>query len=123
MCIIIGIHALREKQIPLFVAGILLGILIETVSLRFGGTHCHATGLLNFSECSSANSVLYYGPWVYTCVTAARRLTLEKTWAFPVVCGAFFFGMCGVYEMQGPLNGLWLWPDQSGLVKAGWSNW
>jgi hypothetical protein len=123
MCVVTALHALKNRQFPLFVAGVLLGILIETVSLRFGGTHCHATGYLNFSECSSANSVFYYGPWVYSCITAARNLTDEKTWVFPIISGALFFGMCGVYEMQGPLNGLWLWPDQSGLVKAGWNLW
>merc|ERR1712166_1534352 len=39
------------------------------------------------------------------------------------ISGALFFGMCGVYEMQGPLNGLWLWPTKEGLVKANWNLW
>lgn len=108
---------------PLFVTGCILGVVIETLSLRFGGTHCHATGLLNFSECSSANSVLYYGPWVYSCVTSARNLADTKSWSFCIISGALFFVMCGVYEMQGPLSGWWLWPRKDLVVKEGWQGW
>jgi hypothetical protein len=74
MVIAAGLHAIMNKRLPLFLTGILLGIVTETMSLRFGGTHCHASGLLNFSECSSANSVFYYGPWVYSCIMSAERL-------------------------------------------------
>jgi hypothetical protein len=71
MMVAAGVHATMNKQLPLFVTGCILGIVVETMSLRFGGTHCHASGMLNFSECSSANSVFYYGPWVYSCVMSA----------------------------------------------------
>ena len=120
MCIAAGLHAQRAARLPLFVAGCFLGLLVEFMSLRFGGTHCHASGLINVSECSSLNSVMYYGPWVYNCVTAAERLTggIQKH-AFPWMCGALFFGMCGVYEMQGPTMQWWLWPRADGVVKRG----
>ena len=49
--------------------------------------------LLNVSDCSSANSVAYYMPWVYSCVVAARRLVPTQSWAFPPLCGMLFFGM------------------------------
>ena len=53
-------------------------------------------------------------------VVAAERLTGgTKTRAFPWMCGALFFGMCGVYEMQGPTMQWWLWPRADGVVKPG----
>jgi len=107
----------------LLLGGVLLGLVMETASLRLGGTHCHVSGVVNLSECSSANSIVYYGPWVYACVLCAQRLCDPKHWAFSLVCGGLFFGMCGVYEMQGPLAGWWLWPQKDGLVKAGWQGW
>ena len=112
-------HAAFNDKASLALAGLGLGLVTETLSLRLGGTHCHASGLLNFSPCSSANSILYYVPWVYSCVTCAARLTDTASWAFPLVCGMLFFGMCGVYESQGPMMGWWLWPQSDGLVKAG----
>ena len=111
-------HAIRHRQLPLAFAGFGLGIVVEQASLRFGGTHCHASGVVDLSGCSSANSVVYYLPWVYSCITLARRLVDERSWSFPLVCGLFFFGMCGVYESQGPMMGWWLWPRDDLLVKA-----
>ena len=112
-------HAHRHGQWSLVIAGFLLGLITEHLSLRFGGTHCHASGLIDFMECSSFNSVAYYLSWVYSCVSLGRRLVDEKSWAFPLLCGMFFFGFCGSYELQGPLMGWWHWPDTQLLVKAG----
>ena len=112
-------HAHRHGQWALALAGLGLGVVTEHASLRLGGTHCHASGALDLSECSSANSVFYYLPWVYACVSLARRLVDERSAAFPLLCGMLFFGMCGVYESQGPLMGWWRWPDVQMVVKAG----
>lgn len=54
------LHAWRHRSNRgLFVASLGLGFAVETASLRLGGTHCHASGLFNFTECSSLNSILY----------------------------------------------------------------
>ena len=119
MGVLTCVHAHRHGQWSLAIAGFFLGLVTEHLSLRLGGTHCHASGLLDVSECSSLNSVAYYLSWVYACVSLARRLVDEKSWAFPLLCGMFFFGFCGVYESQGPLMGWWRWPDADLLVKAG----
>ena len=113
------VHAYKHKQWPLIVAGFGLGLVVEHASLRLGGTHCHQSGVLDFAQCSSANSVVYYLPWVYSMVTIARRLVDESAWSFPLITGMCFFGMCGVYESQGPTMGWWLWPQPDMLVKAG----
>ena len=116
-------HATSNGTHQLALAALCLGILIETLSQRLGGTHCHAPGLVNVSVCSSANSILYYVPWVYSCVMCAGRLTESNSWTFPFVCGLLFFGMCGVYECQGPMMGWWLWPQADKVVKGGVSMW
>ena len=68
----------RKENCVLLVASFFLGLFTEQASQRFGGTHCHASGFLNFDRCSSLNSVLYYAPWVYVCVQSARDLTTRK---------------------------------------------
>ena len=60
---------------------------------------------------------------VYTGVSCARRLVDERSWSFPLLCGMLFFGICGIYECQGPLMGWWLWPRPDGIVKAGCNIW
>ena len=119
MTLLACVHAARTSQWPLVFSGLGLGLLVEHASLRLGGTHCHQSGMVDISECSSANSVVYYLPWVYGCVTISRRLMDDRSWAHPLVCGLCFFGMCGIYESQGPLMGWWLWPDTDMVVKAG----
>ena len=120
MVLLTATHATKHGAWPLAVAGLLLGLVVEHASLRLGGTHCHASSrYLNISDCSSANSVFYYMPWVYSCVTAAQRLVPIRSWVFPPLCGMLFFGMCGVYESQGPIMGWWLWPRADWLVKPG----
>lgn len=114
---------LRFRNVCLLFTSFLLGLGTEHASLRFGGTHCHAAGIVNFSECSSANSVLYYVPWVYICITTAAELTFARRWMFPFLNAMLFFGMCGVYEMQGPLMGWWLWPRVDGIVKPSAKLW
>ena len=55
----------------------------EHVSLFLGGTHCHATSPLlpMVTPCSSVNSLLFYAPWIYTSLEAARRLEeLDTAW-------------------------------------------
>ena len=115
-------HAAVHCRMTLLLSRLALGVLTEFMSIRFGGTHCHNAGLLNFAYCSSANSVVYYMPWVYSCVISAERLAGSSRWALPWLCGALTFGMCGVYEMQGPNMRWWKWPvvpdDASG--QGGW---
>ncbi len=113
----------RKENFVLMLTATLLGLFTEHASLRFGGTHCHASGLINFSECSSANSVMYYLPWVYGCITTARALTRKNPWMFKYLTAMLFFGLCGVYEMQGPLMGWWLWPQADGIIKPGATLW
>ena len=88
MSILSCIHAYKNSAIPLLIAGLGLGAVTEHASLRLGGTHCHQSGLVDISECSSANSVFYYLPWVYACVTLARRLVDENSWSFPLSASA-----------------------------------
>jgi len=58
-------HAcIKRSDVILLFSGGILGLLVEQASLRFGGTHCHASGLIDVSDCSSLNSVLFYAPWV-----------------------------------------------------------
>jgi len=93
--------------------------LFEHVSLFLGGTHCHATSSLlpMVTPCSSINSVLFYVPWGYTSIEAARRLDLHWA-AFPFAVGLLQIGFGAVYEMQGPWNGFWRWPDGDGVIAS-----
>ena len=91
----------------------------EFGSIRCGGAHrCHNAGVLNFAYCSSVNSVVYYMPWVYSSVVSAERLVGSSRWALPWVCGALTFGMCGIYEMQGPNMRWWKVQRDSRILKA-----
>lgn len=109
MCLACALHAKNAATDSLtggwtlLVSCMLVGVVTEAGSIRFGGTHCHhASAYLNAATCSSANSVLYYMPWIYSCVATAARLCGDgNRWALPWICGALTFGMCGVYEMQG----------------------
>jgi len=88
----------------------------EHASLFLGGTHCHATSPLlpMVTPCSSVNSVLFYVPWIYTSLEASRRLLTANRihlLAFPFVVGLLQFGFGVVYEMQGPINNFWNWPN------------
>ena len=67
------------------------------------------------SPCSSVNSVLFYVPWTYTSIEAARRLNLHPL-AFPFAVGLLQIGFGAVYEMQGPSNGFWRWPAEDGII-------
>lgn len=116
-------HAVRYEgsfHLLLLPAAFLLGLSIEQASIRFGGTHCHASSLyFNFSECSTLNSVLMYVVWVYTCVVSTQRLTARSYhWTAPFLAGLVFFGFCSVYELQGPLMGWWTWPSTDLVLKA-----
>ena len=84
----------------------------EHMSLFLGGTHCHASSPLlpMITPCSTINSILFYVPWTYTSIEAARRLNLHPL-AFPFAVGLLQFGFGAVYEMQGPWNNFWQWPD------------
>jgi len=117
------LHAASTSNGALALSSFGLGLFTENASLRFGGTHCHASGLLDFDQCSSCNSVLYYVPWVYSAVLSAERLVDKRSFAFPLLCGMLFFGMCGIYETQGPMMGWWLWPRSDGLVKPHATTW
>ena len=74
MVVLTCLHAARARQWSLVLAGLGLGVVVEQASLRLGGTHCHQSGMFNLSDCSSWNSVAYYVPWVYACVSLAKRL-------------------------------------------------
>ena len=117
------LHAVRSSKptegILLCLSGFLLGLFVEQASLRFGGTHCHAEGLLNFSKCSSFNSVIYYLPWVYVSISSAKILCGKgvSILSFASVAGLLFSGLCAPYELQGPSEGWWLWPRADGIVK------
>ena len=116
-------HAVRYEgsfHLLLLPAAFLLGLSIEQASIRFGGTHCHASSLyFNISDCSSLNSVLIYVIWVYTCGISTLRLTARSYhWTAPFLAGLVFFCFCGVYELQGPLMGWWTWPSADLVLKA-----
>lgn len=89
----------------------------EHVSLFLGGTHCHATSsyLPWITPCSSVNSVLFYVPWTYTSLEAARRLDFHPL-VLPFAVGLLQIGFGAVYEMQGPSNGFWRWPGADGVI-------
>ena len=42
---------------------------------------------------------------------------------FPFLTGLLFFGMFGVYEVQGPLMGWWVWPKADGLLMPNVDLW
>lgn len=88
------VHAELHGGWKLVLAGLGLGLVTETVSLRLGGTHFHASGhyFPDFFACSSGNTVLFYVSWVYVGITSARRLVDERSWAFPFMCGLLFLG-------------------------------
>ena len=113
-------HAHMHASMELLLASLALGAATEYGAIRFGGTHCHRPGIINFAQCSSVNSVVFYGPWIYSSVVAAQRLAGTRSrWALPWLCGAFSFGMCGVYEMQGPNMRWWTWPDpETGVLLS-----
>lgn len=91
----------------------------EHISLFLGGTHCHASSasLPMVTPCSSINSVLFYVPWTYTSIEAARRLDLHPA-ALPFAVGLLQIGFGAVYEMQGPSNRFWKWPDDAGVIAS-----
>ena len=68
-----------------------------------------------------------YIGWIYTCIIAGKKLTKQKdgtiSRVFPFITSGLFFGMCGVYECQGPLMGWWLWPREDGIVKPSCNIW
>ena len=98
MTIAVCCHATRDKLnrnggLQLIAAGLLLGVFTEHASIRLGGTHCHASGIIDVSECSSLNSVAYYVPWLYSCVVGARRLCGSgpaSKHLVPIIGGTFF---------------------------------
>lgn len=91
----------------------------EHISLFLGGSHCHASSshLPMVTPCSSINSILFYVPWTYTSIEAARRLNLHPI-AFPFAVGLLQIGFGSVYEMQGPWNRFWQWPDTEGVIAS-----
>ena len=93
--------------------------LFEHMSLFLGGTHCHASSavLAMVTPCSSVNSVLFYVPWSYTSLEAARRMNFHPI-AFPFAVGLLQIGFGAVYEMQGPWNSFWQWPDAAGVIAS-----
>ena len=54
----------RKEHLTLALSGFLLGLSTEQASLRFGGTHCHASGLVHFHEVRSdvGNIVVHAEP-------------------------------------------------------------
>lgn len=114
-------HASRRGRLLQCVLLAVTAAAVETASIRLGGTHCHASSPFgaNASACSSLNSILYYVPWMYVSHATAVQLTLHVPSLLPFALGAMMMLYCSVYEMQGPILGLWRWPDlDSGLVSA-----
>ena len=115
------VHAVKTKGIWTGSAVVVfMGLhtaLFEHISLFLGGTHCHATSpvLPKVTPCSSVNSLLFYIPWIYTSIEAATKLQLGSL-AFPFAVGLLQFGFGTVYEMQGPINNFWHWPEDSGMI-------
>lgn len=89
----------------------------EHISLFLGGTHCHASSpyLPMVTPCSSINSILFYVPWIYTSLEAARRLDFPPS-SFPFLVGLLQFGFGVPYEMQGPAQAFWQWPTHDGII-------
>lgn len=115
-------HAYRCSAWPLVGSLLILAVVLEQFSVRMG-THCHAPGALNITECSSVNSVLFYVPWMYSAITCSRRLVDERSWALPCLCAALFLSFRAGYEVQGPAMGWWTWPRGDGLVQDGCRLW
>lgn len=128
MCILTVIHANaspnRREAFLLLITGTALGVFTEMASILGGGTHCHASGLLNvIPTCSSVNSVMYYCPWVYTGITLSKKLS-HCSKCTPWIAAMVFVSMCGVYELQGPGMGWWTWANEDGVVKENFvGNW
>lgn len=122
-------YAWRVGNFVLIPTFALYSLATEWMSIRVGGTHCHAAGIANISDCSSVNSVLYYVPWMYACLMSGRALaarilpigkrTFHGALVTASIVGVLQFGFCGVYEMQGPTLRLWRWPDAAGVTQYG----
>lgn len=110
------LHAMRAGGMTLWLASLLGGLACESACIRAGGTHCHHVGLVDVSACSSGNSVLFYGPWVYSAVQGARRVAGSSAFSQAMWTGLLTGLICWPYEMQGPLARLWKWPAADGLV-------
>ena len=108
------IHAYRAGKIGFCIVLGLLALVTEQASIRLGRTHCHAEGIVMVSHCSSGNSVLYYIPWMYACITSGENLVNQvggSKWLVPWVVGFLHFAFCGPYEMQGPSMKWWSYPS------------
>jgi hypothetical protein len=93
--------ALRRKgHLMLLTSLLLLGVIIEQLSIQLGATHCHAPGLINLTPCSSLNSVFYYGPWMYLALLGASALGFSG-WSQPSAVATLQLLWGLVYEMQG----------------------
>ena len=121
LTVLTALHAISKRGLFSGIAVVafifLHTVAFEHVSLFLGGTHCHASSpvLAMVTPCSSINSVLFYVPWIYTSLEAARRLNLRPA-AFPLAVGLLQIGFGAVYEMQGPWNSFWHWPDEKGII-------
>ena len=103
-----GALAVRRGHGRLYGLLVLLGLGIELASIHLGKTHCHAaSSIANFGKCSSVNSVLFYGPWLYLPLLCAPLLSGSVASATALL--QMLFGL--VYELQGPSNGWWLFGD------------
>uniref|UniRef100_A0A7S4AZK2 Transmembrane protein n=1 Tax=Chrysotila carterae TaxID=13221 RepID=A0A7S4AZK2_CHRCT len=79
--------AAQRGQVALVMSIFIMALCIEQASIRFGGTHCHAPSVFDFSDCSSLNSVLFYIPWIYSALASTARLVQKRSAAFPLLCG------------------------------------
>uniref|UniRef100_A0A7S4AZM0 Uncharacterized protein n=1 Tax=Chrysotila carterae TaxID=13221 RepID=A0A7S4AZM0_CHRCT len=108
--------AAQRGQVALVMSIFIMALCIEQASIRFGGTHCHAPSVFDFSDCSSLNSVLFYIPWIYSALASTARLVQKRSAAFPLLCGFMLMAQGLVYELQGPSMEWWLWPPRVGGV-------
>lgn len=101
--------ASRRGHFVLYVSLFALGLAIEQSSIHFGATHCHTLSTLsplaNVSPCSSWNSILFYGPWLYLALFGAPLISGGI--AVPSMCAILqmLYGL--PYELQGPIFGWW----------------
>lgn len=122
-------HAIKNQGKALWFAALLGGTIQEQVSIRTAGTHCHHSGFVDISICSSGNSVLVYAPWVYSTIWGAKRMVLGPasnaciatlSWSSRFSFAAWSGLLSGLlfwpYEMQGPIAKLWRWPAEDGVI-------
>lgn len=98
--------AYRRGHLRFYCLLFVFGALIELASIHFAHTHCHrSSAWLNVCSCSSANSIAFYGPWLYL----PLLLAMDGHWAAPSAVALLQIAWGAAYEVLGAQYTWWTW--------------